>query len=111
MRQLGIKSTLKQKKDVGMGVVLPAYWHPYTYVAAVVFWVFWHSHPYTLLHFWKMFSILVCVPLFHNSTLKEDIVRASFIQSLKNKSVIITAIATHHERRYGAYGGLECHHF
>ena len=41
----------------------------------------------------------------HNSTLKEDTVFASFFQNLENKSVIITAISTCHKRRYRAWGG------
>jgi len=36
----------------------------------------------------------------YNSTLKENIVLASFFENLKNKSAITTGIATHHERRY-----------
>ena len=33
---------------------------------------FWHCHPYILLHFWKMFFILVCMHfLLYYSTIQE----------------------------------------
>ena len=38
---------------------------------------FWHCHPYILLHFWKMFCVLVCVHSLQEYT-KRECVFASF---------------------------------
>ena len=85
-----------KKKDVGMGLLVYLYnWFClYTAIPTPSFCGFWHCHPYIPQHFWKMFFILVCVPFLHSSTIKEDVLLASFFQNPTNTYVIRAAIAT-----------------
>ena len=55
----------------------------YTAIPIPSFCGFWHRHLYIPLHFWKMFSYLF---VYFFSTLKEDVVLATFFQNPTNTS-------------------------